>query len=179
MRRSPATVSSGKQSDAGQLGPVEVSVRAPEQLVAAADREHRGSVGHRPTHVFGLRGQILRDKGLLAVLAAADVEQIVLIRPQRIADRDSTHLELVAPPRCAPGEDRDVAAVGIDVEVVRIEMPDDDLHAARSQYGRTKPRSPTTFREREHRRVRGQDHELTPCGSQLEPAVERRPRARG
>jgi hypothetical protein len=122
-----------EQSDAGQLCPVEVSVRAPEQLVAAADCEHRGSAVHSPTHVFRLRGQILRDQGLLAVLAASDVQQIVLIRPQRIADRDSPHLKVVAPPRRAAGKDRDVAAIGIDVEVVRIEMPDDDLHAARSQ----------------------------------------------
>src|SRR6185437_10892658 len=135
-----------QQSDAGQLGPVEVSIRAPEQLVAAADREHRGSIGHRPTYVFRLRRQIRRDKGLLAVLAASDIQQIVLVGSQRIADRHRTHLKVMAPPRCAAGKDRDVAAVGIDVEVVRIEMPDDDLHAARSQYGRTKPRSPTTFR---------------------------------
>src|SRR5580765_6611585 len=135
-----------EQSDAGQLGPVEVSIRAPQQLVTAAHREHRGSIGHRPTNVFRLRGQIVRDKGLFAILAASHVQQIVLIRPQRIAERDSTDIQLVAPPRCAPGEDRNVAAVGIDVEVVGIQMPDDDLHAARSQYGRTKPRSPTTFR---------------------------------
>src|SRR6185437_14731763 len=64
-----------KQSDAGQLCPVEVSVRAPKQLVAAADREHRGSGVDSPTYVFRLRGQILRDKGLLTVLAASDVKQ--------------------------------------------------------------------------------------------------------
>jgi hypothetical protein len=120
-------------SDAGQLCPVEVSVRAPEQLVAAADREHRGSAGHRPTYVFRLRGQILRDKCLLAVLAAADIKEIVVVRPQRIADRDGTHLQLVTTPSCAAGQDRDVAAIGIDVQIVGIEVPDDDLHAARSQ----------------------------------------------
>ena len=29
--------------------------------------------------------------------------------------------------------DRDVAAVRVDIQVVRVQMPDDDLHAARSQ----------------------------------------------
>ena len=38
------------------------------------------------------------------------------------------------------------ASVGVDVQVVRIEMPDDDLHAARSQYCGTWPRLETIRR---------------------------------
>ena len=44
------------------------------------------------------------------------------------------HLELVTAECRPPREDRDIAAVGVDVEVVGIQMSDADLHE-RSQYG--------------------------------------------
>ena len=112
---------------------MEVTVRAAEELVAAADREQRGTGRDRLPDARRLRRQILRDQRLLAVLATADVEQVVVARPDRLGDRHRAHFELVAPPGRTPREHRDVAAVGIDVQVVRIEMPDNDLHAARSQ----------------------------------------------
>ena len=144
---SPATVSKREQADARQVGAVEVSVRAPEELVAAADREHRGTAAAARRTPAAFASQILRDERLLAVLPAADVEEIVLAGWTRISDRNGPDLELVAAPRRAPRQDRDVAAVGIDVQIVGIEMPDDDLHAARSQYGRTNPRSLTICRK--------------------------------
>ena len=147
MRRSPATVWSGKRPMPGQLGAVAVAVEAAEQLVAAADRED-GRAARRPPRArrraFAARST--RDERLLAVLAAADVEQVVRARPQRVAHRDRLDVELVPAPGRAPREHRDVAAVGVDVQVVRIEVPDADLHAARSQYGRTWPRSPMILR---------------------------------
>ena len=56
------------------------------------------------------------------------------------------YVELDAAPGRAPLEHGDVAAVGVDVQVVGIEVADDDLRrlltpALASQYGRTSPRS--------------------------------------
>ena len=81
------------------------------------------------------------DQRLLAVLAAADVEQVVGGRVERVAGLDARDVERVAPQRGPPGEDGDVAAVGVDVEVVGVEVRDRDPHRAPSQYGRTRPRS--------------------------------------
>ena len=74
--------------------------------------------------------EILRDEELFAVLAAADVVEIVRARRDRVRHPERCHLELVATPRRAPREDGDVPAVGVDVEVVRVQMADDDPHAA-------------------------------------------------
>jgi hypothetical protein len=52
----------------------------------------------------------------------------VLARPQRVAQADRPDLEVDAAPRRAPGEHGHVPAIGVDVQVVRIEVPDDDLH---------------------------------------------------
>ena len=65
---------------------------------------------------------------------------------ERVLGRDGLDLELVPAPRGATLEHGDVPAVGVDVQVVRIEMPDDDLHAARSQYCGTWPRLETIRR---------------------------------
>ena len=59
---------------------MEVSVRPPEELIPAADREHRSALAGRLQHAGGLREQVLRDERLFAILPAADVEEIVLAR---------------------------------------------------------------------------------------------------
>jgi len=123
----------GEHADARQVGTVEVTVGAPEELVPAADREHGGTFGDRLPYPCGLSDQVLCDERLFAVLAAADVEEVVLAGIERLSNRDGSHVELVTAPRRAPRQDRDVAAVRVDVQVVRVQMPDDDLHAARSQ----------------------------------------------
>jgi hypothetical protein len=69
----------------------------------------------------------------------------VLAGPQLLADRDAGELELVPAQSRPPGEHGDVAPVGVDVQVVRVQMPDPDSHD-RSQYGRTRPRSVTIRR---------------------------------
>jgi hypothetical protein len=58
----------------------------------------------------------------------------VLTRPDIVSDRDRCHIELVPAERRPPGEDRNVAAVGVDVQVLGIQVADADLQA-RSQYG--------------------------------------------
>ena len=135
-----------EQPDAGQVGAVEVAIGASKELIAAADGKKRRAGLHRAEQTVRLRREIIRDERLLAILAAADVEQIVLARPHAVADAESVDLELMATPRRAPREHGDVAPIGIDVQVVGIEVSDTQLHAARSQYGRTKPRSATILR---------------------------------
>ena len=66
----------------------------------------------------------MRDERLLAILAAADVEEVDLAGRDRVAEPDRAHVELVAARRGALREHGDVAAVGVDVQVVGIEMPD-------------------------------------------------------
>ena len=111
----------------------DVAVEAAEQLVAAADREERrsrlGGLAQRP----GLLDEVVRDERLLAVLTAADVEEIDLAGRHRVAHADRAHVELVPAQAGALGEHGDVAAVGVDVQVVGIEVADADPHAALSQ----------------------------------------------
>ena len=124
-----------QEPDTRHVLAVEAAVSAAEQLVAAAHREERGAAADdRLDQRLRLRREVLRDEKLLAILPAADVVEVVLARPDRIVHAERRHVELVAPPGSAPLEDRDVAAVGIDVEVLRIEVADaDPAHAARSQ----------------------------------------------
>jgi hypothetical protein len=64
------------------------------------------------------RGEVDRDERLFPVLPAADVEHVVCARRDGVADRDRVDVELVPAPGGAPREHRDVAAVGVDVQVV-------------------------------------------------------------
>src|SRR5204863_2904092 len=119
----------------GQLVAALVAVEATEELVTAANRKRSGAaldgLAQRGPHGRQRRG----DQLLLAVLAAADVEEVVLARPHRVGRAERANLQLVPAPGCAPREHGDVAAVGVDGQVVRKEVADDDLHAASSQYG--------------------------------------------
>ena len=117
-----------EEPDTRQVVAVEARVAASEQLIAAADGEQRSAAGHRRVHRIGVPGQVVGDERLLAVLPAADVEQVVRVRVEQVADADGGHAELVPSPGRAHLEHRDVAAVGVDVEVVRIEVPDADPH---------------------------------------------------
>ena len=57
-----------------------------------------------------------------------------------VARRDAGDLERVPAERRPTLEDGDVAAVGVDVQVVRVEVGDADPHGVSSQNGRTRPR---------------------------------------
>ena len=67
-----------QQPDPGQLVAGHVAVEAAEQLVAAADGEERRRRLRRVAQRAALRDEIGRDERLLAVLAAADVEEVDL-----------------------------------------------------------------------------------------------------
>ena len=86
--------------------------------------------------------EVGRDQLLLAILATADVEELDPVR-DGIAEPDRRHLELVAAGGGPHRQDGDVPAVGIDIEVLGIEVPDADLHAVFSQKSETSPRPAT------------------------------------
>ena len=122
----------GEKADPRELGARPVAVEAAEELVAAADGEERGSRVHRLDQRRPLRGEIGRDESLFVVLAAADVVEVVLAGPNLVSEADRPVVELDAPPGGPALEDRDVAAIGVDVQVLRIEVPDDEFHATAS-----------------------------------------------
>ena len=130
----------GEHAGARHPRSVAAPVAAPEQLVSATDGEHRRAGVDGPPQAVSASSEIGGDERLLAVLAAADVDEVVGPRLERVTGLDAGHLERVPAERSATREHRDIAAVRVDVEVVRIEVGDSDPHDAPSQYGRTRPR---------------------------------------
>jgi hypothetical protein len=123
-----------EETDAGHVLAVEAAVAAAEQLVAAADGQDGRAARDRLVQRLRLVREVLGDEQLLAILASADVVEVVRARIDRVVRPDRRHPELVPPPGGPPREHGDVAAVGVDVEVVRIEVPDADRrHRERSQ----------------------------------------------
>ena len=57
---------------------------------------------------ISLRSQIGRDETLLSILTAADVQEVVCGRIERVADPDRLDVELVTAARRSPCEDGDV-----------------------------------------------------------------------
>ena len=104
-----------QEPDARHVLAVEAAVAAAEQLVAAAHREQRGAaVDDRLDQRLRLRREVLGDEELLAVLAAADVVEVVRAGDDRVVHPDRRHVELVAAParraarrrRCCRGRRR-------------------------------------------------------------------------
>ena len=134
----------GKEARAGKLGAASPAVEPAEQLIPAADGEESCAARDHLANRIASRREIRSDQLLLTILAAADVEQVVLAGAQLVADADRLDRKL-QPARGRPAlEDGDVAPVGVDVQVLGVQVPDADRrHAARSQYGRASPRSET------------------------------------
>ena len=65
-----------QQPDARQLDAVTVAIEAAEELITAADGENDAAAGRRLAHCVALRSEVDGDESLLAILAAADVEQV-------------------------------------------------------------------------------------------------------
>ena len=121
-----------EQPDPGQMGSLEIAVRATEELVPAADGERCDAVVDGGKDLGTLGREILGDQSLLPVLPAADVEEIGSA-PDRCLHAHRFDDQLVSAPGRTLSEHGDVAAIGVDVEVVGIQMGDVDLHAARFQ----------------------------------------------
>ena len=127
---------------------VAAAVSPPEKLVPAAHGEQRGAPGdrvadlRRPWPPGRERSASARDPGRRRCRGGR-AHPVGRARPARSGVDD----ELVPSQRGPPGEHGDVSSVGVDVEVLGVEMPDPDLHGvAPSQYGCTKPRSVRTAR---------------------------------
>ena len=73
------------------------------------------------------------DQRLLAILTTPDVEQVVCARLDCFTHADRLYPDVVTTPGGASGENGNVPAVGVDVQVLRVEVTDRDLHAACSQ----------------------------------------------
>jgi len=100
-------------------------VGAPQQLVAAANAEHdRIAIGRLVQRVSLELEQVLSAQPLIAVLAAADVEQVVRVGVERLAEPGRGELEAKPTPATAPLEHEQVAAVCVDVHQIRIERAD-------------------------------------------------------
>jgi hypothetical protein len=125
----------GQKIDSRELGPGAVPVEAPEELVAAADGEEGGTVSDLLAQRLSLASKIGRDESLLAILATADVVEVVLSGADSVSEPDRPVVEADPAPGGTALQDRDIAPVGIDVQVIGIEVSDDDLrlHAASSQ----------------------------------------------
>ena len=159
-RRSPATVSSGKRPRTRHPRAVAAPVPAAEQLVAAAHREQGRSRLDRPPEVVAPACEVGRDERLLAVLAAADVDEVERPRLERVTRLDGGHLERVATQGRPAGEHGDVAPVGVDVEVVRVEVRDE---RSSRRLLPERPHEATAHGDRpqlEHRGVGGEHTEL-------------------
>ena len=90
-----------------------------------------------------------------------------------LADAQRPLLELEPAPLEPAPDDLHVAAVGVDREVLGVELAEHELHAAASsQYGRASPRLAATPLQLEHRRV-GRQHVAGAAGGELGEAVER------
>src|SRR5215213_9897498 len=97
-------------------------VAVPEQLVAAAYREQYGAVIGRPGKRLALGcDHVGGDRALVAILPAADVEEVMRGRVDGIAGAGARVGEPDPAPLAAPLQEDDVAAVGVDVHLVWIE----------------------------------------------------------
>src|SRR5204863_6817444 len=97
-----------QQADPRQLDARHVAVEAPEELVAAADRQRSRTTLDRLAQRRLFRDEVARHERLLAVLAAADVEQVDVADGHSVADADPAHVELVSAYPRALREDGDV-----------------------------------------------------------------------
>ncbi len=124
-----------EDAGAGLLASRAVAVVPAQQLVAAAHGEGDSAARHGLGQRRPAPCQIRRDERLLTVLAAADVEEVG-VGGERVPQADLVHVEIDAVALRTARQDREVAAIGVDVQVVGIQMREDDSHATRSQYGR-------------------------------------------
>ena len=104
-----------------------------EHLVAAADGEKGLFLLDRGADVLRLAGgKVAQQHLLLEVLTAADEEDVVFVRVQRLADRAFVDIDLDAAALEAALHGDDVAAVAVQIKDVRVQMADIEFHFFRS-----------------------------------------------
>src|SRR5581483_34427 len=104
-------------------------VAVAEELVAAADGQEHGAVrgGRRDRLALG-PPHVLGHQRLVAVLPAADVEQVVGRWVEALAGARRGVREADPAPFAAAAQEDDVAAVGVDVHLLRVEGQQAQLH---------------------------------------------------
>ena len=112
----------------------------PEQLVAAADGEHSGTVVDRRRERLALGlDHVPGDQALIAVLAATDVDQVVGPRIEALAGPGDRMVDRDPAPFAAPAQEEDVPAVGVDVHLLRVEGEQAKLHQPTSRTQMVEP----------------------------------------
>ena len=134
------------EPDAGQALAAQL-VAVAEQLVAAAHREDDASALGRGVQGVALDGgQVLRAQLLVTILTTSEVEKVVIVGIDLVAEPGAGQLEADPAPLAAALEQQQVAAVGVDVHQVRVQRADPQdavSHAASpppSRGGRRSPR---------------------------------------
>lgn len=123
----------GEEADARHQRTVTPSISTAEELISTTHGEQRGALVDGGLDRAALGDEVGCDECLLPILSASDVEEIVLRRPNLDSQPDALDLELVAPECCAALEHRDVAAIRVDIEVLRVQVCDADSQRGVSQ----------------------------------------------
>ena len=119
--------------ETGDRGAVLGQVLAPEELVAAADREHRRAALDRPTErVAGGSAKVGADEVLPLVLTATKEPQVRPVRVNGVAEGVRTNGDLDAAPARPLRQGEDVPAIAVDRHEIGIEVTDAQLHPPQS-----------------------------------------------
>jgi hypothetical protein len=128
----------GQREAGDRLVPELVAVA--EQLVTPADRQHHGATVNRPRDGVSLGAQHVGcDQALVAVLAAADVDQVRRGPVEFLAQTRRRVVEADPSPLAAPPQEQDVAPVGVDVHLVRVQGQQPQLHHSASKRSTVEP----------------------------------------
>ena len=111
-----------EDADAREHGAVLGQVPLAEELEPAADGEGRHPSRDRTPEGGTLRHEVVRDASLLAILPAADDEEVACPGVERVADVDVLDLEADLARLTAIAQRDRVAAIAVDVHHVRIQV---------------------------------------------------------
>ena len=114
-----------EDAEAGQAPALDGDEGVAEQLVHAADHQHRCAVGGQRPERVGVAGEVVLDPGLAAVLAAAADEQVRVLG-QVLAGVVRRDDRLVAVPAQPGRQAAGVAQVAVDAHLARVEVDDVD-----------------------------------------------------
>ena len=96
-----------------------------QELITAAHPQHHRAVICRMAQWVGLVGQVFSDQHLVSILATAQVVEVA-VGGDGVADPDFCDFQRQPPPLQAAPEHRDVSPVGVDVQVIRVQMTQPD-----------------------------------------------------
>ena len=132
ISRGPSDAHGLEVGDPEPLDPLVAElVAVAEKLVAAAYREHHGPVRHGRREPVALRrDHVGGHQPLVAILAAADVDQVVRRGVDPVARPGGRVLEADPAPLAAPAQEQDVAPVRVDVHLLGVERQQAELRGS-------------------------------------------------